>query len=89
MDEINNSGGKAVGVSTDVTDAKSVSAAFNRIKAELLPGLGLAAAIFNVGGGFVRKPFLELSEDEFSSWYELNGYDEHFSMLNRFSNSTR
>lgn len=84
MDEINKSGGTAVGVSTDVTDAKSVSAAFNRIKAELFPGLGLAAAIFNVGGGFVRKPFLELTEEAFTSGYELNGYDTSFLLMNRF-----
>ena len=89
VDEINKSGGTAVGVSTDVTDAKSVSAAFNRIKSELLPGLGLAAAIFNVGGGFVRKPFLELSEDAFLSGYEVNGYDRRFCTMHRFSNSSR
>lgn len=51
-----------------------MTAAFKKIKAELLPGLGLAAAIFNVGGGFVRKPFLELSEGEFLSGLEVNGY---------------
>lgn len=73
VDEINQNGGTALGISTDVTDAKSVGAAFSRIKAELLPGLGLAAAIFNVGGGFVRKPFLELTEEAFLSGYEVNG----------------
>ncbi len=73
VEEINKSGGKAVGISTDVADAKSVSAAFEKIKTEL-PGLGLAAAVFNVGGRFVRKPFLELSEDDFLAGYEANGY---------------
>jgi len=72
VDEINKSGGTALGISTDVTNAKSVSAAFEQIKAEL-PGLGLAAAVFNVGGEFVRTTFLELSEEAFSTGYELNG----------------
>ena len=78
MDEIKKSGGTAHGISTDLTDAKSVSAAFEKIKAELLPGLGLAAAVFNGGGKFVRMPFLDLSEEAFLSGYEVNGYDEHF-----------
>ncbi|KAI9809762.1 MAG: hypothetical protein M1825_000195 [Sarcosagium campestre] len=33
----------------------------------------LAAAIFNVGGGFMRKPFLDLTGDEFEAGYEANG----------------
>lgn len=73
VEEINKSGGKAVGISTDVADAKSISSAFEKIKSEL-PGLDLAAAVFNVGGRFVRKPFLELSEDDFVAGYEANGY---------------
>ena len=58
-----------------MTDAKSVSAAFEQIKVEL-PGLGLAAAVFNVGGQFVRTSFLELSEEAFLTGYETNGYDK-------------
>lgn len=48
--------------------------AFRKIEAELLPGLGLAAAVFNVGGKFVRKPFLEVSEEVFLGGLEANGY---------------
>jgi hypothetical protein len=33
----------------------------------------LAAAIYNVGGGFVRKPFLELTEKEFTDGWASNG----------------
>lgn len=73
VEEINSSGGKAVGISTDVADSRSVKAAFEKIGKEL-PGLGLAAAVFNVGGRFVRKPFLELSEEDFLAGYEANGY---------------
>lgn len=88
VDEINKSGGKALGISTDVTDAKSVSVAFEKIKAEL-PGLGLAAAVYNVGGQFVRTPFLELSEVDFLAGYETNGYDKAFLTYGFLSNSLR
>jgi enoyl-[acyl-carrier-protein] reductase (NADH) len=73
--EIEAAGGKAVGISTDVVDGASVSNAFEKIKAEM-KGAPLAAAVFNVGGKFVRKPFLELTEEEFVSGMEANGYDE-------------
>lgn len=43
-------------------------AAFDKIAKEF-PDLPLAAAIFNPGGGFVRKPFLELTEEEFVAGY--------------------
>ena len=33
----------------------------------------LAAAVFNVGGSFIRKPFLELTEEEFLSGMDANG----------------
>ncbi|KKA17784.1 7-alpha-hydroxysteroid dehydrogenase [Rasamsonia emersonii CBS 393.64] len=68
VDEINSSGGKALGISTDLSDAASVRAAFDKIAKEF-PDLPLAAAIFNPGGGFVRKPFLELTEEEFVAGY--------------------
>ena len=71
--EINDAGGKAIGISTDVSDGKSVAAAFEQIKKE--SGGKVAAAIFNVGGKFVRKPFLELDEEDFVSGFEANGYE--------------
>jgi NAD(P)-dependent dehydrogenase (short-subunit alcohol dehydrogenase family) len=49
-----------------------VKAAFEQIKKEM-GGASLAAAIYNVGGRFVRKPFLELSEEDFESGWEANG----------------
>lgn len=36
-------------------------------------GAPLAAAIFNVGGRFIRKPFLELNEEDFMAGMEANG----------------
>lgn len=71
--EIESDGGKAIGISCDVTNGKNVQEAFDAIKKEM-GGAKLAAAIFNVGGRFVRKPFLDLSEDEFISGFEANGY---------------
>ena len=37
-------------------------------------GKKLAAAVYNVGGRFVRKPFLELTLEEYTAGYEANGY---------------
>ncbi len=34
----------------------------------------LAAAIYNVGGRFIRKSFLELDEEEFESGWVANGF---------------
>ena len=73
MSEIKASGGHAIGVDTDVTDSASVASAFETIKKEM-GDAKLAAAIYNVGGGFVRKPFLDLSEKEFKAGWESNGY---------------
>ena len=39
-----------------------------------MDGAPLAAAIYNVGGRFVRKPFLELSDEDFEAGWEANGY---------------
>ncbi|KAJ5279227.1 Short-chain dehydrogenase/reductase SDR [Penicillium angulare] len=68
--EITSNGGEAVGISTDVSDSKSVNSAFDQIEKKY-PGSVLAAAVFNPGGGFVKKPFLELTEDDFAAG--LNG----------------
>lgn len=70
--EIEAAGGKAIGISTDVADGASVKNAFEKIKSEM-KGAQLAAAVFNVGGRFIRKPFLELNEDDFMAGMEANG----------------
>ena len=74
VEEIESAGGKAIGISADVSDALSVNNAFEKLKSEM-NGAPLAAAIFNVGGRFIRKPFLELSEEDFLAGMEANGYD--------------
>lgn len=71
--EINNEGGKAIGISADLSDANSVQAAFKHVN-EQFGSLPLAAAVFNLGGGFVKKPFLELTETEYEQGFNAQGY---------------
>jgi enoyl-[acyl-carrier-protein] reductase (NADH) len=73
VNEINKNGGQAVGISTDVADGESVKKALAQLK-EQMGSSKLSAAIYNVGGKFIRKPFLELSASEFESGWEANGY---------------
>ncbi|OJD25574.1 hypothetical protein ACJ73_03061 [Blastomyces percursus] len=79
VQEISSGGGNAVGINTDVTSVASVKSAFAEIS-NAFPGAPVAAAIYNVGGGFVRKPFLELSQEDFTAGYESNAKGAfHFS----------
>lgn len=65
--DINANGGKAIGISTDVSDAASLQRAVETIKQEFGADVGAAAAIFNASGAFMRKPFLEVSPEVFQS----------------------
>lgn len=69
--DIKKSGGKAIGISTDIADPESVASAFATIKKEL-PNTKLAAAIYNVGGGIGVKPFLESSIEEIDASLQSN-----------------
>lgn len=69
--ELNSSGGKAIGISTDVSDEKSVKAAFAKI-AEEFPGANVAAAVFNASGRFIRKSILEMSVEEFAGVWDVS-----------------
>jgi len=69
--EIKASGGQAIGISTDITQPSSVNNAFKEIE-QVHKGKNLAAAVYNVGGGFARKPFLEMTLEEFQAGWELN-----------------
>ncbi|KAE8377941.1 hypothetical protein BDV26DRAFT_292672 [Aspergillus bertholletiae] len=71
-DEINSGGGRAIGISTDLSDSQSVKNAFDNIRSQF-GAMSLAAAVFNLGGGFVKRPFLELSEDEFETGFAVQG----------------
>ena len=77
VDEINSTGGQATGISTDLSDSQGVKSAFEQIKSQF-GNVPLAAAVFNSGGGFVRKPFLELTEEEFAGGFESQGYISPF-----------
>ena len=67
--EINKSGGNAIGISTDVSDSKSVKAMVEKLKQEYGNDVKCAAAVFNASGPFVRKPFLELTEEVMDASY--------------------
>ena len=71
VQEINNNGGKALGISTDLTRSESIKRAFGQIEQEF-PGVPVAAAVFNAAGGFVRKPLLDVTEEEFTSGFLIN-----------------
>ena len=71
VQEINKSGGKAVGISTDVSSEDSVKAAFKKIDEEF-KGANCAAAIFNASGPFARKPLLEMSVDSFTASWDVS-----------------
>jgi len=74
LTEIRSTGQLAIGISTDVSDPSSIKNAFEEISGHKdFKGKGLAAAVYNVGGGFVRKPFLELSLGEFEGGWGANG----------------
>jgi len=75
--EIEAAGGRAIGISTDAADEKSVKQAFEQIKKEM-GGAKLAAAVYNVGGRFIRKPFLELTPEDFEAGWEANGRGAFF-----------
>ncbi|KAI9679569.1 MAG: hypothetical protein M1817_005591 [Caeruleum heppii] len=74
VDEINSAGGRAVGISTDTASETSVKDAFGRIEREFgKDGGACAAAVYNVGGSFVRKGLLELTLAEFESGWAVSG----------------
>ena len=70
--EINKSGGKALGISTDVSSQDSLQSALSAIKKEFGNDVGAAAAIFNASGGFLRKPFLEIDPSVFEQSLSLS-----------------
>ncbi|THX54840.1 NAD(P)-binding protein [Aureobasidium pullulans] len=78
--EINEAGGSALGVATDVSVGSSITAAFEKIKAKFGSDATCAAAVFNASGTLVKKPFLELTEDDFTKPYAVSGKGAfHFS----------
>ncbi|EFX04552.1 short chain dehydrogenase reductase [Grosmannia clavigera kw1407] len=72
--EIEKAGGTAIGISTDVTDQKSVEAAFVQLKKEEpFAKSGLAAAVYNASGALGhRTPFLETTIETFDLALAVN-----------------
>lgn len=70
--EINGHGGKAIGISTDVSSEEDVNNAFKQIKKEFGEQYNCAAAIFNASGRFVRKPLLEMKVEDFAAGWEVS-----------------
>ena len=72
VDAINASGGRALGVATDVADERSVAAAMDAVAREFGRDAAVAAAVFNASGRFARKPFLELTEEDFMAGLDVS-----------------
>lgn len=71
MKEINDSGGKAIGISTDSTSVESLNSAFETISKEL-PDHKLAAAVYNVAAWVPPKPFTEATLEELNGSINAN-----------------
>ena len=71
VDEIASNGGHATGFNVDVSDPASMRNACVQISGTF-PDTRMTAAVYNVGGGFMRKPFLALTPEEFKAGYESN-----------------
>ena len=67
-DEIRAAGGKAFAFAMDVTDAPSVPAAFDAVA----HALGPIQVLVNNAGVAVTKPFLDVSEEDWSSVVDVN-----------------
>ncbi|KAJ5525458.1 hypothetical protein N7494_012108 [Penicillium frequentans] len=63
--DIKQNGGHALSIPTDVTSSSSMNSTMDRIKAEFGSDMSVAAAVYNVASKFMKKPFLEQSQDEF------------------------
>jgi len=72
VSEIKKSGGKAIGISTDVSDSKSMKAMVERVKEVWGKDVECKAAVYNASGAFVRKPFLQLTEEMLDGSYAGN-----------------
>jgi NAD(P)-dependent dehydrogenase (short-subunit alcohol dehydrogenase family) len=75
--QINKSGGQAIGISADVTDEASLSAALASIhKNKAFESLQLVAAIYNVRPNLrpSRRPFLDLTLEDLNTSLTGNVY---------------
>jgi NAD(P)-dependent dehydrogenase (short-subunit alcohol dehydrogenase family) len=73
-DLIRQAGGKAVVTPTDVSKRDQVAAAVATVELELGP----IAVLINNAGAYLRKPFLEISEEDFDFQMKVNCYGPFF-----------
>jgi NAD(P)-dependent dehydrogenase (short-subunit alcohol dehydrogenase family) len=71
---IRQAGGKAVVTPTDVSKRDQVVAAIATVERELGP----IAVLINNAGAYLRKPFLEISEEDFDFQMKVNCYGPFF-----------
>lgn len=71
--EINDNGGRAVGISADVSNDESVKCAFETI-AQAYDHAPCAAAVYNASGGFVRRPFLDTRLEDLDKGLNVTVY---------------
>lgn len=71
--EINDAGGKAIGINADTTSIESLNEAFETIRKEL-PDHKLAAAIYNANTALAPKPFIEVKPEELEASIDGNMY---------------
>ena len=67
--EINASGGKAIAVTTDITDSAALEA-LTQVAVDTFGGIDIW--VNNAGGSSLQLPLVELPEDEWQSTIELN-----------------
>ena len=75
--EINDNGGRAIGIPTDVTSESSVKDALKKIEDEY-GDAPCAAAIYQASGGFTKGPFLEMKLDELDQSWNITVYSRCF-----------
>jgi len=73
VQEINESGGKAIGISTDTSSEESIKSAFEIIAKEYNDA-PCAAAIYNASGGFSRSPFLDARSTDLANALAVTVY---------------
>ena len=80
VQEIESAGGRAFGITADATDESSLTSALEIVK-QKLPGATAAAAIYNIGAGFARNPFLDLKTEDLDKSFHSGPYVCHFLPL--------
>ena len=73
-DLIRKAGGKALVTPTDVSKREQVLAAVERVEKELGP----ISVLINNAGAYLRKPLLEIAEEDFDFQLKVNAYGPFF-----------